>query len=200
MAFIKEQVRKRDTRKAVIAIYREADQRNSFDVPCTCTLQFFPRAGVLHAMAQMRSNDVYRGMAHDIFAFTMLQEFLARSAGLEIGSYIHQVGSLHLYEKDRDSAQSYGGRGIPDTVPMDPMPRGDPQSGLSWLLRAEALLRAGASMPDSSDTDPYWHDLARLLRVKKLREAKDEAGLRAIRDIMHSTVFHTFIQDEISKA
>jgi thymidylate synthase len=100
MPFIKDKIRKPDTRKAVVAIYREADQHNLYDVPCTCVLQFFPRSGVLHAMAQMRSNDVYTGMAHDIFAFTMIQEFLARSAGLEVGYYVHQVGSFHLYDED----------------------------------------------------------------------------------------------------
>lgn len=200
MAFIKNQIRKRDTRKAVISIYREGDQQNLYDVPCTCVLQFFPRSGVLHAMAQMRSNDVYMGMAHDIFAFTMLQELLARSAGLEVGSYIHQVGSFHLYDKDRLKAEKYLERGIPDTVPMDAMPEGDPQAGLDWLFNAERSSRIGQPAPDASGIDPYWQDLARLLQVRTLRKAKDRASLRAILDTMHSKAFRTFIQDEIGKA
>ncbi|MBZ6077360.1 thymidylate synthase [Microvirga puerhi] len=200
MEFIKEQIRKRDTRKAVISIYRQADQQNQYDVPCTCILQFFPRSGALHAMAQMRSNDVYMGMAHDIFAFTMLQELLARSASLEVGTYIHQVGSFHLYDKDRTKAEKYLKRGVPDTVPMDAMPEGDPEGGLSWLLGMERALRVGKAMPDASDIDPYWQDLARLLQVRQLRKAKDRVGLRAIREGMHTKVYHTFIQDEISKA
>jgi thymidylate synthase len=200
MEFIKGQVCKPDTRKAVIAIYREADQKNLYDVPCTCVLQFFPRSGALHAMAQMRSNDVYVGMAHDIFAFTMLQEFLARAAGLELGTYIHQVGSLHLYDGDRKRAERYIDRGIADTIPMDPMPMGDPQPGLDWLLGTETALRAGGSIPDASGVAPYWQDFARLLQIRKLRQAGDQSGLREIRDTMHSNVFRTFIQDEIGKA
>ena len=199
MEFIKKQIHKRDTRKAVIAIYREGDQKNSFDVPCTCVLQFFPRSGVLHAMAQMRSNDVYKGMAHDIFAFTMLQEFLARSADLELGSYIHQVGSFHLYDSDRVRAEAYIARGIPDTIPMDPMPPGDPQLGIKWLLSAEASLRLGGEIPDASGIEAYWQDLARLLQVKKLSNGTNQLELRAIRDAMHTKVFDTFLQDEISR-
>jgi thymidylate synthase len=200
MDFIKDQICKPDTRKAVISIYREEDQRNLYDVPCTCVLQFFPRSGALHAMAQMRSNDVYVGMAHDIFAFTMLQELLARAAGLELGTYVHQVGSFHLYDDHRERAQRYIARGIADTVPMDPMPAGDPQPGLDWLLGVETALRTGGSVPDALGIGPYWQDLARLLQVRKLRQASDQSGLLKIRDTMHSKVFRTFIQDEIGKA
>jgi thymidylate synthase len=200
LGFIMSSVRKPDTRKAVLAIYGEADHLNRYDVPCTCTLQFFPRAGVLHAMAQMRSNDVYVGMAHDIFAFTLLQELLATSVGLGLGVYVHQAGSFHLYDGDRAKAEKYLAGGIADTVPMDLMPAGEPWAGLDWVLGAEASLRAGNPIPDASGVDPYWQDLARLLEVRRLREAGDQAGLRAIRDAMHSKAFRTFIQDEIGRA
>jgi thymidylate synthase len=200
MDFIKKTICRNDTRQAVISIYREADHDNVYDVPCTCVLQFFPRSGVLHAMAQMRSNDVYMGMAHDIFAFTLLQELLARSAGLELGIYVHQVGSFHLYDSDRAKAERYLAGGIADTVPMEPMPAENPQPGLDWLLGAEVSLRVGNLVPDASGVDPYWQDLARLLQVRKLREVGNQGGLRMMQDEMHSNAFRTFIQDEIGKA
>jgi thymidylate synthase len=200
MAFIKGAINKPDTRKAVIAIYRKEDQTNLYDVPCTCVLQFFPRSGTLHAMAQMRSNDVYLGMAHDIFAFTLLQEILARAAGLEVGYYVHQVGSFHLYDRDHEKVKRYVDSGVADTVPMDPIPAGDPQPSLDWLLGAEASIRAGGRIPEPSAVAPYWQDLARVLQVRALRHNGDRAGLLAIRDSMHSDVFRTFIQEEISQA
>lgn len=55
------------------------------DVPCTCTIQFLLRSSKLHAIASMRSNDAVIGMPHDVFAFTMLQELIARSLGAELG-------------------------------------------------------------------------------------------------------------------
>ncbi len=200
MPFIVEKVQQRDTRKAVISIYREADHGNEFDVPCTCTLQFLPRSDGLHAVAQMRSNDAFTGMAHDVFAFTFLHELLARTAGLPLGHYVHQVGSFHLYEDDREGAARYLAGGLADNIPMDPMPEGDPWPALGWLLEAEAALRCGAPPSQTSGVEPYWRDLADLLRVRPLRKAGDKDGLARIMCDMRSRCFRTFLQDELARA
>ncbi|MGE7157562.1 thymidylate synthase [Methylorubrum rhodesianum] len=195
-----EKIKKNNTRKAVLSIYREEDHYNRYDVPCTCTIQFLPRSGFLHAVAQMRSNDVYKGMPHDIFAFTFLQEFLARSAGLQLGHYIHQVGSFHLYYDDLGKAERYLKVGVADVVPMDAMPDGDPQPGLQWLLDMEKALREKNAPPSADGIQNYWLDLANLLRVRPLRDAGDKDSLMEIQRSMQSAAFKTFIQDEIYKA
>jgi thymidylate synthase len=90
------------SRRAALQIYDARDLAQEHkDVPCTCTLQFFVRDGRLEMATYMRSNDAYLGLPHDVFAFTMLQELVARSLGVEVGVYRHMVGSLHLYEVDR---------------------------------------------------------------------------------------------------
>lgn len=67
---------KATSRQAVIQLFdREDILRPHADVPCTCTLQFLLRDGLLHLIAHMRSNDAYWGLPHDVFAFTMLQGF-----------------------------------------------------------------------------------------------------------------------------
>lgn len=197
--FIINAVAKNDTRKAVISIYREKDHGNNFDVPCTCTLQFFPRSGILHALAHMRSNDIYTGMAHDIFAFTLIQEYIARVSGLKVGSYIHQVGSLHLYERNKAAAERYLAGGLADDVPMDPMPEGEPGASLAWLLEAETSLRIDGVMPDPEGIAPYWQDLASLLRVRPLRKARNIAELKSILAALRSPSLRIFVQDEISR-
>jgi thymidylate synthase len=199
LEFIRNQIKKTDTRKAVLSIYRMEDHSNLYDVPCTCTLQFFPRAGVLHAIGQMRSNDLYMGMAHDIFAFTFLQELLARSSGLEIGAYYHQVGSLHLYERDRDKALRYLSAGVADTIPMPRMPVGDPEPGLQWLLSSERAIREIEPLPDVTGIDPYWRDLAGILKLKALSAGGTIEEMFAVKAAMSSDPFQTFITDEIAK-
>jgi thymidylate synthase len=199
LEFVKAQVRKPDTRKAVLSIYRAEDHANLYDVPCTCALQFFPRSGVLHALGQMRSNDLYMGMAHDIFAFTFLQELLARSAGLEVGAYHHQVGSLHLYERDRDRALRYLDTGVADTIPMPKMPVGDPESGLQWLLSTERAIRESLPLPDTRGIDSYWQDLAGILKLKALTAGGTIGEMSAVKAAMTSDSFQTFITDEIAK-
>ena len=98
-------------------------------MPCTCALQFLVRKGKLDLIVYMRSNDVIKGLTHDIFCFTMLQEIAARRLSVELGTYRHCVGSLHLYLSDGEIAQSFLREGWQSTKSaMPPMPKGDPSA------------------------------------------------------------------------
>jgi thymidylate synthase len=127
LTMLKEKQGKSDTRQAVIQIFDRTDlKRSNGDVPCTTTLQFLPRKGKLHLTTTMRSNDIYRGFPGDVFAFTFIQEIIARTIGLEVGSYSHFVGSLHLYNSDEERARNYLNEGFQSPISMPPMPEGDP--------------------------------------------------------------------------
>jgi len=98
----------RDTRQAIINInYAEDQNRATKDVTCTLNLQFFIRENRLHMITHMRSNDFVLGNLHDTFCFTMFQELLLIDLRLEdrsfndveLGYYIHNVGSAHIYER-----------------------------------------------------------------------------------------------------
>jgi thymidylate synthase len=51
-------------------------------------MQFIVRREELHLFVCMRSNDAFMGLPHDVFAFTMLQELVARLIGCELGNII----------------------------------------------------------------------------------------------------------------
>lgn len=89
------------TRQAVIHIKDPVDyiDKYSNDVPCTLTLQFLIRNGELNLTVHMRSNDLWTGFPYDVFSFTCFQILLAFRLGVEIGTYTHTAGSLHLYER-----------------------------------------------------------------------------------------------------
>lgn len=88
------------TRRAVVSIWNPGtDLDASGDRPCTLTLQFLRRNGMLHLITNMRSNDVWLGTPYDVFMFTQLQQTVARVLDTAVGSYTHHVGSLHLYEE-----------------------------------------------------------------------------------------------------
>jgi len=93
-----------DSRQAVITIWRERP-RESLDIPCTVSMQFFIRADQLHCITYMRSNDVWLGLPYDLFNFTQIQRTVAHLLGRHVGRYHHMVGSLHLYETDVERAQ-----------------------------------------------------------------------------------------------
>lgn len=159
---------KTDTRKAVVQLFDARDLDCEYnDVPCTCLLQFFSRDGRLDLIVYMRSNDAYKGLPHDVFAFTMLQELLARDLDLDVGRYKHMVGSFHLYDEDRARAEAFIGEGFqPTNTVMPAMPSGSPWPSVAMLLSAERQLRVGGQLEEAwpEDLDPYWGDLILLLQ------------------------------------
>ncbi len=92
------------SRKAVIQLFDASDiLEHHEDVPCTCTFQFLLRRNRLHMITNMRSNDAYMGLPHDIFTFTMIQEIIANSLGVELGTYKHMVGNHDRLSNSRAS-------------------------------------------------------------------------------------------------
>lgn len=164
-------------------------------------MQFLLRDGVLHLVVNMRSNDAYSGLLHDVFAFTMLQELVARSVDAELGRYIHMVGSLHLYDHAAQAVAEYLAEGYQSTLtPMPAMPSGDPWDHVASTLSAEAQMResveTGAPLPFNRvalPDDAYWADLVRVLgswvAMKKL-DAPDTAT--AIRSAIVHPGFREF--------
>jgi hypothetical protein len=71
------------------------------DYPCTIGFNFtISEHGTLEMNVLMRSNDVWRGFAYDVFQFTQLQRTLARVLGVYPGMYRHTAWSMHMYESD----------------------------------------------------------------------------------------------------
>lgn len=161
------------TRRAVIQLYDASDARRR-DVPCTCTLQFLVRDDALQLIVNMRSNDAWKGLPHDAFCFTMLQEIVARSLGCELGAYIHFVGSLHLYSDQLDAVKGYLNEGVQSVQAMPPMPMGDPWPNIKIILGYEEALRINENpqQPFLGVSD-YWSDLASMLEIHRLRNQKE---------------------------
>ena len=196
--------RKPDSRQAVIQLFDARDVKDSGgDVPCTCTLQFMIRNNRLQMITHMRSNDAYIGMPHDVFCFTMLQEILARTLGVQLGTYKHVVGSLHIYDKNATSVQEFLGEGWQKTqAMMSPMPNGDPWSAIQDVLSAESVIREGEQLDTSclSALDPYWADLIRLLLIFRHSKDRETDKIRRIRDEMSSNSFDFFIDRRITRS
>ena len=58
----------------------------------------------------MRSNDIIFGLCNDVFTFCMFQQLMLnelniRGAEVDLGSYYHHAGSLHLYERHFSMAE-----------------------------------------------------------------------------------------------
>ena len=189
--------RKDGSRRTVIQIYEAKDllAEDRVDVPCTTTLQFHRRGNILHMSVTMRSNDAYLGLPHDVFCFTMLQELVAAEFDLELGEYIHMVGSMHLYDKDRSKAERYRKEGYQRVAEMPPMPGSDPFLKVERLLAFEQKVRAGQKIdPDAELDDPYWSDIGSLIQISFAGQDDDAIG--EISSKMHSNIYHSSIEDQ----
>jgi thymidylate synthase len=194
--------KKPQSRQAVLQLFDCHDLVGDHkDVPCTCTLQLMLRGGQLHLFANMRSNDVFWGLPHDVFCFTMLQELIARTLRVELGTYKHAVGSLHLYDKSRDSARRFLKEGWQSTkTDMPEMPIGNPWPAVSLLLQAEADIRTqGVLSVNCGMLDAYWMDLIRLLQVYRCKKDKTLENLKSLRDNMACNVYLPFINKLLNK-
>ncbi len=172
------------SRRAVIQIF-DADDISCHrpEVPCTTTLQFMVRDDRLHLLTTMRSNDAYKGLPHDVFCFTMLQEIVANSLGYELGTYKHFVGSMHIYAIDQGDMRQYLEEAVQQTVEMPPMPKVDPWPSIQRLLDAEHRIRNGETIDAGSwDVEPYWADLVRLLQI--FAATGDEERIDALKSAM----------------
>lgn len=159
--------KKPNSRRAVVQLFNAEDIASDYkEIPCTTTLQFHLRGGVLHMSATLRSNDAYLGLPHDVFCFTMLQEMMACRLGAALGEYFQYVGSMHIYSDKIEQARRYIEEGHHKVVEMPPMPASDPFEVLPQLLRAETRLRQGESV-SAGATFPteYWADIVRLLQA-----------------------------------
>lgn len=156
------------TRRAVLDLqsFGPALTNDAKDVSCTMGIQFFVRGGKLHAVVNMRSNDIIWGLPYDVFLFTMLQELLASTLLLELGSYCHFVGSLHLYERQMPLARRILAAPLPPESEMPPMEK--PEQ-LSAFLDCEAAIRTGVCY-DTSGLCEYWRGLAEVLQSYAARQ------------------------------
>jgi thymidylate synthase len=189
------------TRQAVVQLFDANDIAVEHkDVPCTCSLQFMIRRDRLHLFAHMRSNDAFLGLPHDIFAFTMLQELVARSVGVSLGIYTHTVGSLHLYEEHRDKARRYIEEGWQSSTEMPAMPRGSPWERVAKIIRTEQDIRLGRSVDvEDLDLGTYWTDIIRLLQIYKQFGLRNSTEMKRFKDMLSTNTYHPYIDDKIDE-
>ncbi len=193
---------KPDTRRAVIQLFDATDiLGDHLDVPCTCTLHLLGRGGALHMIVSMRSNDVVVGLPHDVFCFSMLQEIVATSLHLDLGTYTHIAGSLHLYDRDAEKADRFLEEGWqPTTIDMPPMPAGDPWPAVAILLRLEETIRTSGQIADAelNGLDIYWADIVRLLQIFRCtKPPKDLVRMAELRAAVTSAVYHPYIDGKL---
>jgi hypothetical protein len=97
----------RDTRQAVLQMWDSKDlSKDTKDRACNMQLIFDVSEGSLNMLVINRSNDFWYGYAGaNIVHMTIIQEFVARALGLDIGVYRTFSNNLHLYMELYDAGK-----------------------------------------------------------------------------------------------
>ena len=191
-----------NTRRAIIQIIDAKDIEKKYkEIPCTCTIQFAIRNNKLNMYTSMRSNDAFIGLPHDVFAFTMLQEIVARTLNVELGTYNHSVASLHLYDKNKKQAMEYLSEGFQSTkITMPEMPVGDPWKSIETLMKAEIDIRSSekVNVPDLT-IEPYWANLIYLLQIHSGFKRNEIGEIVELQKKISSPMYDTYIENRLKK-
>ncbi len=111
-AIINELKTKENSRRAVIQILQEQDQvlldsDESLEYPCTDSITYYIRNGVLFAHCHMRSQNCAVVMQLDFYLQHKLMELIAKECNVEVGTYSHSIVSAHVFERDVDYVNSF---------------------------------------------------------------------------------------------
>lgn len=167
-----------DSKRAVLSVFRpeELAVPDNPDVSCVVALHLMAREGRLHMVCYMRANDANRGLVADTFSFTLIQEFAAVLLGLEVGTYTHHVGSMHIRDQElplvREILDEAATRSVSPRVrfPFPAMSRETTSRTLATVMKHEEALRHNLARIHASDVTnldlpPYWQQVVLLFEV-----------------------------------
>lgn len=109
---VKHIIENNDTRRACM-IYTRPTMHSDFnkdgmsDFMCTHAVNYYVRDNAIHAVVQMRSNDVVFGFKNDYAWQNYVLSRLASKTGLKEGNIIWNAGSLHVYERHFSIIEQY---------------------------------------------------------------------------------------------
>lgn len=94
----------RNTRQAIMSLWRRNPPHVFKDIACTVALQFLIREGSIHSIVYMRSSDAGKGLPYDMITFACMTAEIASMLNepVELGTCTIVAGSRHLYLGDFD--------------------------------------------------------------------------------------------------
>jgi thymidylate synthase len=124
----------------------------------------------------MRSNDVFRGLPHNIVQFTSLQEIFAGWLSVELGTYNHISDSLHFYKADGPMSQRLQPTAVPTNSDHLALPKCESERAFSQLSHFGDLARTNTNGPedvvealDKLEVPAPYFNLAAILAAEALR-------------------------------
>lgn len=147
---VEELSRDQDSRRAVIENLTLIGTRHQSDIgtpPCLVSVQFIIRDGGLVEIVNMRSNDVWYGFPTDVAQFSFWGQLVAGALGVPFTYYVHNVGSMHLYQTEVTPALSAVRLETEMYAASTPLPL-DPGQALYEITTGEAYMAIKNDAPE----------------------------------------------------
>ena len=88
---------KPDCRRLIVSAWNASDVPNMALPPCHCLFQFNVANGKLSCQLYQRSADAFLGVPFNIASYALLTHMIAQACKLDVGSFVHTFGDLHIY-------------------------------------------------------------------------------------------------------
>jgi thymidylate synthase len=73
--------------------------------PCHILVQFDLHDGKLNAQLYQRSNDAFLGGFFNVASYSLLMHMIASHLDLEVGTFVHTMGNVHIYNNHIDQVK-----------------------------------------------------------------------------------------------
>lgn len=159
-----------DSRQVVMSIWDpETDLgATTKDMPCNDLIMLKIRDGALNMTVCCRSNDaIWGAYGANAVQFSMIQEFIARAVGVDVGIYTQVSDSMHVYT-DNEAVLKTMRAGPQLTDPyanggMRPYPILNGTPYLTWLRQLDEFLSSEFGR-DFHSFDQFFYDVALPMR------------------------------------
>lgn len=91
------------SRRLMTSFWNYKDADNKALQECAFQTQWFVQDNKLHLILTQRSGDTGLGIPFNQFQYFVLQNMIAHVCGLEVGEFIHNIGSCHIYDRHEEA-------------------------------------------------------------------------------------------------
>lgn len=104
-----------ESRRHLVITYNPGEIDKMALPPCHVLFQFDVTDGKISCQMYQRSADFLLGVPANIYSYSLLTHMIAHVCGLEVGEFVHTIGSAHIYSNHIEQVTEQLSR-----VPYDP--------------------------------------------------------------------------------
>jgi thymidylate synthase len=93
------------SRRLIVNAWNVGDLDQMALPPCHLLFQFYVADGRLSCQLYQRSADFFLGVPFNIASYALLTHMIAQVTDLEVGSFVHTMGDVHLYHNHFEQAK-----------------------------------------------------------------------------------------------